>query len=85
MQAIDRFMMVALTMSDSDHTVGNVELWGLLANGQSCASNHLEKRLGVGLSLLICCPTQCSLHFRHPSLSQDRGTMFEICESRIQG
>jgi hypothetical protein len=30
-------------------TIGNVEQWGLLANGQSCAPNHLEKRLGVGL------------------------------------
>ena len=29
--------------------ISTVEKWGLLANGQSCALNHLEKRLGEGL------------------------------------
>ena len=33
---------------------------------------------------LLSCPTQCSLHIEHPSLSSDRGTMFKICESRTQ-
>jgi hypothetical protein len=39
----------------------------------------------VWVEPLLSCRTQCSLHIEHPSLSLDRGTMFEICESRIQG
>ena len=52
-QAVDLSEMSGRLRSLMVQTISNVELWGLLANGQSCALNHLEKRLGVGRAFAL--------------------------------